>query len=67
MPLDNGIEVFASASDEGELFAENFSKKSTLNDSFVFFPGFPFTNLKLRISVVTFNLGSKVFDPYLFQ
>ena len=32
-PLFNGLEVLSSASDEGKLFAENFSKNSNLDDS----------------------------------
>ena len=45
-------EMLSSASDEGKLFAENFSKKYNLDD---FFPAFSSrTNLKLQnISVTT--------------
>ena len=44
----NGSEVLPFASDKGELFAENFSKNSNVDDSDISLPVFPFrTNLKL--------------------
>ena len=55
-------EVFSSASDEAKLFAENFSKKSNLNDSgisLLFFPPSR-TNLKLHNISVTSKMVKKV-------
>ena len=44
------LEVLSSASDKAELFAENFSLNSNLDDSGVSLPVFPSrTNLKLII------------------
>ena len=40
-PLFNGREVLSSASDKAKLFAENFSKNSSLDNSVIFLPVFP--------------------------
>ena len=72
IPLFNGPDVLASASDKAKLFAENFSKNSYLDDSGIFLLVFPSrTNLNLHISVtpkmikkVIMNLDlSKASDP----
>ena len=48
-PLFNCLVVLCSASDKTELFAENFSKNSNLDDSGIALPVFPSrTNLKLH-------------------
>ena len=48
-PLFNGLEVLSSACDKAKLFAENFSKNSSLNDSGISLPHFSSrTNLKLH-------------------
>ena len=53
-PLFNGTEVLSSASDKAKLFAENFSRNSNLDDSYISLPVFPSrTNLKLHISVTS--------------
>ena len=53
-PLLNGLEVLSSASDKAQLFAENFSMNSTLDDSGISLPVFPFrTNSKLHNISVT--------------
>ena len=71
--LFNGPEVLSSAFDKTELFAENFSLNSNLDDSGVSLPVFPArTNLKLHnisvtpkmITKVVMNLDlSKAFGP----
>ena len=59
-PLFNCLVVLCSASDKTELFAENFSKNSNLDDSGIALPVFPSrTNLKLNISV-TPKMAKKV-------
>ena len=40
-PLFNGPEVLPSATDKAKLFAENFSKNSSLDDSAISLPVFP--------------------------
>ena len=51
-PLFNGPEVLSSASDKANLFSEEFSKNSNLDDLGISLPVFPSrTNLKLHISV----------------
>ena len=40
-PLFNGLEVLPSASDQVKWFAENFSKKSNLDDSGISLSVFP--------------------------
>ena len=46
-PVFNGTEVLSSVSDKAKLFAENFSKNSNFDDSFISLPFFPSrTNLK---------------------
>ena len=53
-PLFNGPEVLFSASDKAKLFAENFSKNSSLDDSDISLSVFPSrTNLKLHNISVT--------------
>ena len=48
-PLFNGPEVLSSASDKAKLFAEKFSKNSSLDDSGISLPVFlSRTNLKLH-------------------
>ena len=60
-PLFNGPEVLSSASDKAELFAENFSKNSNLEDSRISLPVFPSrTYLKLRNISVTHKMVKKV-------
>ena len=59
--LFNGLEVLSWVSDEGKLFAENFSKKSNLDDSGISLPVFSFrTNLKLHNISVTLKMVKKV-------
>ena len=56
-PLFNSSEVLSSASDKVELFAENFSKNSSLDDLGIFLPVFPSrTNQKLHNISVTSKL-----------
>ena len=63
-PLFKGQEVLSSASDKTKLFAENFSKNSTLDGSSISAPVFPSrTNLKLRNISVT----SKVTWSWLYS
>ena len=60
-PLFNGPEVLSSVSDKPELFAENFSKNSNLDDSAISLPDFPSrTNLKLHNISVTPKMVKKV-------
>ena len=60
-PLFNGPEVLSSASDKAELFAENFSMNSNLDDSGISLPVFPSrTNLKLYNISVTPKMVRKV-------
>ena len=60
-PLFNGLEVLCSASDKANLFAENFSKNSNLDDSDISIPVFPSrTNLKLHNTSVTPKMVTKV-------
>ena len=60
-PLFNGPEVLSSASDKANLFAENFSLNSNLDDSGVSLPVFPSrTNLKLHNFSVTPRMVRKV-------
>ena len=40
-PLLNGVEVLFSASDKSKLFAEDFSRNSSLDDLFIYLPVFP--------------------------
>ena len=59
--LFNGLKVLSSASDKTKLFAESFSKNSSLDDSVISLPVFPFrTNLKLHNISVTPKLVKKV-------
>ena len=54
LPLFNGPEVLASASDKAKLFAENISMNSNLDDSGISLPVFPSrTNLNLHNISVT--------------
>ena len=49
LPVFNSLEVLSSASDKAKLFAENFSKNSTLDDSGISLIVFSSrTNLKLH-------------------
>ena len=60
-PLFNGLEVLSSASDKAKLFAENFSKKSNLDDSGISLPVSPSrTNLTLHNISVTSKMVKKV-------
>ena len=60
-PLFNGPEVLSSASDKAELFAENFSENSNLDDSGNSPPVFPSrTNLKLHNISVSPKMVKKV-------
>ena len=60
-PLLNGLEVLSSASDKAQLFAKNFSKNSSLDDSGVSLPVFPSrTNLKLHNISITPKMVKKV-------
>ena len=60
-PLFNGPEVLSSASDKANLFAENFSKNSNLDDSGISLPVFPSrTNQKLHNISVTPRIVKKV-------
>ena len=53
--------MLPSASDEGKLFAETFSKNSNLDDSVISLPVFPSrTNLKLHNISVTLKMVEKV-------
>ena len=59
--LFNHQEVLSSASDKAQLFAENFSKNSNLDDSGIFLPVFTSrTNLKLLNISVTPKMVKKV-------
>ena len=52
--LFNGSKVLSFASDKTKLFAKNFSKNSSFDDSGIFLPAFPSTtNLELRAISVT--------------
>ena len=56
-----GPEDLSSASDEAKLFAKNFSKNSTLEDSGISLPAFlSRTNLKLHNISVTPKMAKKV-------
>ena len=60
-PLFNSLEVLSSASGKAELFPENFSKNSNLDDSGISLPVFPSrTNLKLHNISVTSKMVKKV-------
>ena len=60
-PLFNGPEVLSSASEKANLFAENFSLNSNLDDSGVSLPVFPSrTNLKLHNISITPKMVRKV-------
>ena len=60
-PPINDSEVLPSASDKAKLFAENFSKNSTLDDSGISLPVFPSrTNFKLHNICVSPNMFKKV-------
>ena len=53
-PQFNGLVVLPSASDKANLFAENFSKNSNLDDSGIYLAVFPSrTNVKLHNIFVT--------------
>ena len=53
--------MLSSASDKGQLFAENFSLNCNLDDSGIFLPVFPSrTNLKLHNISVTPKMVKKV-------
>ena len=59
--LFNGPEVLSSAFDKAQLFAENFSKNTNLDDSGISLPVFPYrTNLKLHNISVTPKMVKKV-------
>ena len=59
--LFNGPEVLSSAFDKAQLFAENFSKNTNLDDSGISLPVFPYrTNLKLHNISVTSKMVKKV-------
>ena len=58
-------ELLSSASDKAKLFAENFSKNSSLIDSGISLPVFPSrTNLKLHNISVTRKMFEKVILNY---
>ena len=60
-PLFNGPEVLSSASDKAKLFAKNFSKNSSLNDSGISLPVFRSrTNLKQHNISITPKMVTKV-------
>ena len=60
-PLFNSPEVLSSASDKAELFSENFSTNSNLDDSGISLPVFPSrTNLKLHNISITPTMVRKV-------
>ena len=60
-PLCYGIEVFCSLSDKAKLFAKNFFRNSSLDDSDISLLVFPSrTNLKLHSISVTSKLVEKV-------
>ena len=60
-PLFINPEVLSSASDKAKLFAENFSKNSSLDDSGISLPVFPSaTNLKLHNISVTTKMVQRV-------
>ena len=60
-PRFSGLEVLSSASDKAELFAENFSMNSNLDDPGIFLLVFPSrTNLRLHNSSVTPKMVKKV-------
>ena len=60
-PLLNGTEVLSFASDKAQLFAENFSKNSNLDNSGISLPVFfSRTNLKLHNISVTPNMVKNV-------
>ena len=59
--LFNNPEMLSSASDKAQLFAENFSKNSNLDDSGISLPVFPCrTTLKLHNIFVTAKTVKKV-------
>ena len=61
VPLFKGLEVLSSASDKANMFPENFSKNSNLDDSGISLPVFPSrTNLKLHNISVTPKMVKKV-------
>ena len=60
-PLFNGPDLLSSAPEKAQLFSENFSKNSNLDDSGVSLPVFPSrTNLKLHNISVTAKMVKKV-------
>ena len=60
-PLCNGPEVLYSASDKTKLFAKNFPKNSSLDESGISLPVFPSrTNLKLHNISITPKMVKKV-------
>ena len=64
-PLFNDPEVLSSASDKANLFAENFSNNSNLNDSGISLAVFPSrTNLKLHNISVTPKMAKKVITKF---
>ena len=59
--LFDSLEVFSYASDKANLFAENFSKNSNLDDSGISLPVFPsITNMKVHNISVTPKMVKKV-------
>ena len=66
-PLFNGLVVLPSASDKANLFAENFSKNSNLDDSGIYLAVFPSrTNVKLHnISVTPKMVKSVIMSLHL--
>ena len=60
-PLFRGPGVLSSASDKAKVFAKNFSKKSTLDDSGISLPVFPSrTNLKRHNITITSKMVKNV-------
>ena len=56
----NGPEVLLSASNKAKLFAKNFSKNSSLENSGISLPVFPSrTNLELRSIPITPKMAKK--------
>ena len=59
--LFNGLELLSSASDKAQLFTENFSKNSNLDDAVISLPVFPSrTNLKIHFISITPKMVKKV-------
>ena len=60
-PVFDRPEVLSSGSDKAKLFAKNFSKNSSLDDSGISLPAFPSrTNLKLHNISITLKIVKKV-------